>query len=512
MKQFLITGCILGCLLLSNACQKTKQPYYDPIPEKPQEPEIPKGEWWVYTLDSTFSNPVMPGGPDPWVTQKNGTYYYTYTQGSKLVILVTRNLSELASARRYDVWTPPAGRPYSKNLWAPELHEIDGKWYFYFAADDGDNANHRMYVLENTSPTPVEGNWEFKGKLADPTNMWAIDGTILRYNGQQYMIWSGGNGGAPPQHIYIAKMSNPWTIASEKVMIATPGFAWEKNGNPINEGPQVLVNPKGRVFLIYSGSGYWSDGYCLGQLTLKEGGDPMNPDDWSKKAHPVFSMRSEGGVFGPGHNGFFKSPDSKEDWIIYHARSVANQGASGGRSPRIQRFTWNPDGSPNFGLPVSMTTQQKRPSGEPWRYIHGKSKWSVAGVSSEEPANGRLGASIIDDNLTTIWITRYSVDPTDYPDHWITVDMGEIATVDGFVISQKDGDRKIKEMELFAGNDNHAWESLGSFTLNDVNLLRQFIDLPQRKQFRYFRLVPKSGYDSQKQPGLAEVSTFRYKE
>ncbi|MBZ4191333.1 family 43 glycosylhydrolase [Niabella beijingensis] len=512
MKRSIIMVYVLGCLVLSNACQKTKEPYYDPIPEKPQEPEAPKGEWSDFTLDSTFSNPVMPGGPDPWVVQKNGTYYYTYTQGSKLVILETKNLSELASARRYEVWTPPAGTSYSKNIWAPELHEIDGKWYFYFAADDGDNANHRMYVLENTSATPVEGNWEFKGKLSDPTDMWAIDGTLLNYQGQRYMIWSGGNAGAAPQNIYIAKMSNPWTIAGEKVMISTPDFAWEKNGNPINEGPQVLINPQGRVYLIYSGSGYWSDGYCLGQLTLQEDGDPMNPGDWSKKVHPVFSMRSEGGVFGPGHNGFFKSPDGKEDWIIYHARSVANQGASGGRSPRIQRFTWNPDGSPNFGLPTSMTTLQKRPSGEPWRYIHSKAKWSIAGVSSEEPVNGRLAPSIIDNNLTTIWITRYSADPTDYPDHWVTVDMGETAAVDGFIISQKDGDRKIKELELLVSNDNNDWESLGLFTLNDVNLLRQFIDLPQRKQFRYFKLVPKSGYDSQKQPGLAEVSTFRFKD
>ncbi|WP_300598421.1 family 43 glycosylhydrolase [Niabella sp.] len=512
MKRSVVTACLLGCLILSNGCKKAKEPYYDPIPEKKQEPEKPRGEWWGFVLDSTFTNPVMPGGPDPWVVQKNGIYYYTYTQGSKLVILEAKNISELATARRYDVWAPPGGKPYSSNLWAPELHEIDGKWYFYFAADDGNNANHRMYVLENAAPTPVEGSWELKGKLTDPTDQWAIDGTVFRYNGQWYTLWSGGNAGAPPQNLYIAKMSNPWTISGEKVMISTPDFAWEKNGNPINEGPQVLTNSQGRVYVTYSGSGYWSDGYCLGLLTLQEGGDPMNPAHWSKKIHPVFSMRSESGVFGPGHNGFFKSPDGKEDWIIYHARAAANQGTSGGRSPLIQRFTWNPDGSPNFGLPASTVIPQKRPSGEPWRYIHSKAKWSIAGVSSEEPVNNRLGASLIDNNLTTIWITRYSAPATDYPNHWITVDMGETATVDGFVISQKDGDRKIKELEVLVSNDNTDWESQGVFTLNDVNLLRQFIDLPQRKQFRYFKLVPKSGYDSQRQPGLAEVSTFRHKQ
>ncbi|WP_231390045.1 family 43 glycosylhydrolase [Sphingobacterium pedocola] len=504
-----MTTVFLGCLLLLSACQKTKEPYFDPIPETPQKPEEPKGEWSGFTLDSTFTNPIMPGGPDPWVIQKNGIYYYTYTQGSKLVILETKKLSELASSQRYDVWTPPGGQMYSKNLWAPELHEIDGKWYFYFAADDGTNANHRMYVVENSSPTPIEGNWEFKGKISDPTDMWAIDGTVLQHEGQMYMIWSGGNAGAAPQNLYIAKMSNPWTISGEKVMISQPDFAWEKNGSAINEGPQVLINPQGRVYIVYSGSGYWSDGYCLGELALRDGGDPMNPAHWKKKVHPVFAVRSESSAFGPGHNGFFKSPDGTEDWIIYHARSVANQGASGGRNPRIQRFSWNPDGSPNFGLPTSLSAQHKRPSGEPFRYIHDKSKWSIAGVSSEEPTDSRLASLLIDNNLTTMWIARYSIDPTEYPDHWVTIDMGETAMVDGFIISQKEGDRKIKELEIQVSNDNANWESLGIFKLNDVNLLRQFIDLSEQKQLRYFKLVPKLGHDSQKQPGLTEVSTFR---
>src|SRR4051812_24030235 len=189
MKQ-LIINLLLGSVLLLNACHRIGFPGATDVPGENLSGLI---------VDSTFTNPVLTSGPDPWVVQKNGTYYYTYTQGSKLVILETKNMSELASARRYEVWTPPAGTVYSKNVWAPELHEINGKWYFYFAADDGSNANHRMYVVENSSPTPVEGIWEFKGKVADSTNQWAIDGTILEYNGQLYMLWSGGNAGASPQ-------------------------------------------------------------------------------------------------------------------------------------------------------------------------------------------------------------------------------------------------------------------------------------------------------------------------
>ena len=49
---------------------------------------------------------------------------------------------------------------------------------------------------------------------------------------------------------------------------------------------------------------------------------------------------------------FFKSPNGKEDWILYHANSAPGQGCGGKRAPRAQKFTWNADGSPNFGIPV----------------------------------------------------------------------------------------------------------------------------------------------------------------
>lgn len=506
MKRFLLIVCILSSILWTS-CGKSdtvKQP--DPV--KPT-PDPPTGEDDItqYTKDEKFTNPIMPGGPDPWIVQKNGMYYFTFTQGGRLVIIETKNVSELASGRRYDVWIPPANQMYSKNLWAPELHEINGKWYIYFAADDGTNANHRMYVVENSSPNPVEGNWVLLGKVSDPTNQWAIDGTILDYKGQLYMLWSGSNAGAPPQNIYIAKMSNPWTITGEKVMISTPNYDWEKKGNPINEGPQVLINPDERVLVVYSASGYWVDGYCLGLLTLKHNGDPMNPNDWTKSPQPVFSMLAASKAYGPGHNGFFKSPDGKEDWIIYHARSVANDG-NAGRNPRIQRFTWNTDGSPNFGTPTNIDIPQNRPSGETIRYIHPKTNWSIAGFSSEATANA--SKRIIDGNTSTFWTTDVS---SDYPNHYITIDMGKVSKVDGFIINQKAENLKIKDLQVLISHDNNAWENLGTFSLTNFDTRNLYIDLPQRKQFRYFRLVPKSGHvASEKQAGLAEVSTFRYED
>lgn len=354
MKNVLLGLMIAGHLLAAASCEK-KGAVNDELVEE-IEPENNDSEF--------FTNPLMARGADPWVTQKDGMYYYTYTQGSKVVLYVTKNISQLASVTPINVFVPPPGEMYSRNIWAPELHEIDGKWYMYFAADNGNNVNHRMYVIENTSSSPVRGSWNLKGKITVPGDEWAIDGTVLEYGGELYFLWSGSNAGRSPQHIYIAKMSNPWTVVGERVRIATPIHDWEKHNGAINEGPQVLFNAQGRLFVVYSASSFSSDNYALGLLSLREGGDPMVAEDWSKQPQPVFSMRVESGAFGPGHNGFFKSPDGSEDWIIYHARNLPNGGNTNYRNPRIQKFTWNTDGTPNFGTPVKIGEKIKRPSGE----------------------------------------------------------------------------------------------------------------------------------------------------
>lgn len=320
----------------------------------------------VPVVDTTFTNPLLASGPDPWVFQKDSTYYYTHTTGNNITLYQTKSIAALKNASPVTVWVPPATGPYSRDIWAPEIHFIQNKWYIYFAADDGNNKNHRMYVLENGSANPLNGTWELKGKITDSLDKWAIDGSVFQYNNQWYFIWSGWEGDEDVrQDIYIAKMKNPWSLDANRVMIATPTYEWEKIGAPdVNEGPEAIQNAQGRLFLTYSASGCWTDDYSLGLLTLKAGGDPMNPADWTKTPNPVFTKKPESGAYAPGHNGFFKSRDGKEDWIIYHANSVAGQGCSNARNPRIQKFTWNADGTPAFGEPVSIYLPLKKPSGE----------------------------------------------------------------------------------------------------------------------------------------------------
>src|SRR5690606_35811786 len=137
--------------------------------------------------------------------------------------------------------------------------------------------------------------------------------------------------------MFIAPMSNPWTLSGPRVMIAQPDYDWERVGLNVNEGPVALYHDD-RIFIIYSASHCATPDYKLGMLAYN-GGDPLRPASWEKHPEPVFQRSDENGVFGPGHNGFFQSPDGTEDWIVYHANNSPQGGCDDGRTTRVQRFS-----------------------------------------------------------------------------------------------------------------------------------------------------------------------------
>lgn len=312
----------------------------------------------------TFVNPLLSSGADPWVIQKDGWYYVTHTTGRNLRLYRTKNMADLSNAEVKTVWTPPATGMNSKQIWAPELHFLDGKWYFYYAADDGDNANHRMWVLENEAADPFTGTWVDKGELELPDDKWAIDGSPFEYNGELFFLWSGWEGDVNvQQNIYIVKMANPYTAEGQRVLLSEPEHAWElKGGKPaINEAPQYIAHGD-KIFVFYSASGCWTDDYTIGMLSASAGADPMDPSAWTKSPKPVFTKNPSAQAFGPGHHSFFTSPDGTEHWILYHANPEAGQGCGGKRSMRMQAFQWKNDGFPDFGEPVSLGASLEIPS------------------------------------------------------------------------------------------------------------------------------------------------------
>jgi GH43 family beta-xylosidase len=316
----------------------------------------------------TYTNPIIGNGADPWIVYQAGYYYLTYTTGSSVQIYRATRLTGsngIGHAPIVAAFYPPA--PYNQNVWAPELHFIGGKAYIYYAADDGVNADHRMFAAESDLAGPTF-SFKAKGKVYDPiSDRWAIDGTVLEAtNGTLYFIWSGWPGTQDGlQNLYIAPMSDPLTISGPRVLLATPNQTWE---SWIEEGPEVLQR-NGRVFVIYAANLSWTDNECLGMLENTDG-NYLNPASWTKSPVSVFStyVGTDGAVYGPGHCGLTKSLDGTQDILFYHA--AKSSGAGWTRDIRMQAFSWTPGGVPNFGKPIPAGIPIPIPAGDSYTPAH----------------------------------------------------------------------------------------------------------------------------------------------
>lgn len=262
---------------------------------------------------------------------------------------------------------PPPDTHYSGDIWAPELHALEGRWYIYVAAADPKHGNnsHRMYVLDGppANHDPTSGPWEFLGPIAGMPDHWAIDGTILPIWGKNYFIYSGWplhNPGLSDliQELFIIELASPTRACSQAVSISQPREGFERSGDHgINEGPQTLIHPDGQswIGIAYSCAGSWTKEYKVNTLRYN-GGDPLSPSSWEKSRNPLIQGRMGGGApFGPGHGSFLNVGGDTVQ--VYHATDKEDDGWNN-RKARIQRVQWTQQG-PWMGEvgPLVNTTQ-----------------------------------------------------------------------------------------------------------------------------------------------------------
>ena len=394
MKK-LLAGLLLPLFLFSCATRESSE---DTIPH--QQVQNAPG----------FTNPIFPNGADPWLEYFNGNYYLTTTTWtSQLVMRKSPTLAGLATATPIHIWSESDAERCC-NFWAFEFHRLktgEGyRWYVIYTSGIAENYDRQhLSVIESQGDDPL-GPYTYKGSPMPDT--WNIDGNYLEHNGQLYLLWS--EWVKDEQSIFIAKMKNPWTITGDKMLISRPEHEWEKAGMKVNEGPEILKH-NGRTFMVYSASFCNTPDYKLGLMELV-GSDPLTPGAWRKSPDPVFSKAN--GVYGPGHNGFFKSPDGSEDWLIYHGNASELEGCSATRSLRAQKFTWNDDGTPRFGEPVAAGVPVVSPAGENGPLVTNVQGTQVqlANKANHQcvafDVNGKISAANCNDELMSSWVLDYT--------------------------------------------------------------------------------------------------------
>jgi GH43 family beta-xylosidase len=332
-------------------------------------------------LATSFRNPLYQG-QDPWTMQEGG-YYYSSTSGPEnpTRIYVSRSRTLLDRGPKVLVYD---GTGKQDNIFAPEIHRVQGRWYIYAHAYDMKERDRRHFVWEPESGNPL-GTYRITGWIVRRVNgeklPSANDITVFTSptDGKLYVIAAGPGGNC------IAPMDSPTSVSANFVPIHAI----------YGEGPRVLIH-NGRLFCT-AAAGFWR--YCNYHITMTEflGGDLCNPAAW-KLLGKVFEPDGEwthtknghffnkdgdwthtayggkepanqfiptkGNMWGTSRASFVKSADGREDWMVYHHK-VWPVDENGYRQISIQKFTWNPDGKPNFGVPVQAGTLQEKPSGDP---------------------------------------------------------------------------------------------------------------------------------------------------
>jgi hypothetical protein len=122
------------------------------------------------------------------------------------------------------------------------------------------------------------------------------------------------------------------------------------------EGSTAVYGDSGEVFIIYSGSGYWTKYYQLGQLKYK-GGNPLEKIHWDKKSTSIFSLSET--VNGCGHASYVTDTAGKR-WVCYHA--YIGPDTSSGRYVFLEPYEVNSSGvtiGNGSGHPAGLDVEQQ---------------------------------------------------------------------------------------------------------------------------------------------------------
>ncbi|MEW9856639.1 family 43 glycosylhydrolase [Novosphingobium sp. M1R2S20] len=306
-------------------------------------------------------NPLVRQRADAQIFLHEDGYYYmtgSVPEYDRLVLRRARTLAGLTDAPEAVLWRHQSSGPLSGFIWAPELHQVDGRWIMYFAAGPSGGGEDvfriRTYAIACDGSDPMTGTWSVLGQFQFPWDSFNLDSTIFTHRGTRYFAWAQREAGIDTNsNLYLAPLASALTLAAPPARLAVPTLDWEIRGFKVNEAPAV-IHRNGRLFMTYSASATDAR-YCLGMLTASDDADIMDPRAWTKSPEPVFQTSRETSVYGPGHNSFTVD-EQGHDILVYHGRDYeAIEGDplfNPDRHTRIQRLYFDAQGVPEFGVPV----------------------------------------------------------------------------------------------------------------------------------------------------------------
>lgn len=228
-------------------------------------------------------------------------------------------------------------------FWAPEIVEIDGRWWLYYSVGHGLRGHH-LRVAVADGPT---GPYRDAGVDLTPGERFAIDGhPFLDDDGCRYLFFARDvlDAARPGTHLAVVPLEAPDQTAGEPVPVLEPFADWQLYERDramygarydwhTLEGPAV-VRRHGRYWLTYSGGAWTGDGY---QVSWAVADHPLGP--WAPApadARPL--LASDGDLIGPGHNSLVTTDEG--DLIAFHSWDAEHTA----RRMHVRRIAFELDG------------------------------------------------------------------------------------------------------------------------------------------------------------------------
>lgn len=306
---------------------------------------------------SVLKNPLPVAFGDPFILKASDGKFYMYGTGgvedgfqaSVSTDLVNwENLGRIYQGNTEDSWTV-------SNFWAPEVYEIDGKYYMLFSADwkhnpTNEGENFKIGVAVSDSPAGPFKDLTDK-PIFDPgypiidANLHFEDGKVYLYYSRccykhpvesEVADWAKKQGWydeIEESWIYGVEIKSDFSdiIGEPKLLLRPPvkmddkQAEWESRSVTSHEVNRrwtegsFIFKEGDTYYMMYSANYFGGKNYAVGYATSK---DPLGPFQKAEN-NPVLQKNVEEGgiVTGTGHNMMFKH--NGQMYTVYHGRTEA---------------------------------------------------------------------------------------------------------------------------------------------------------------------------------------------
>ena len=223
-------------------------------------------------------------------------------------------------------------------MWAPSVVENNGKYYFFFGANDIQNNDEKGGIGVAVADNPAGPYKDLLGcplidKIvngAQPIDQFAFKDT----DGKWYLIYGGWG------HCNIVRLADDF----KSIIPFDDGTLYrEMTPEGYVEGPFMLKR-NGKYYFMWSEGGWGGPDYSVAYAIADS---PFGP--WKREAK-ILQQDPEVAT-GAGHHSVIKGKGKDEYYIVYHRRPLGDTGRDH-RVTCIDRLAFDKDGKI---LPVKMT-------------------------------------------------------------------------------------------------------------------------------------------------------------